>query len=78
MPSGNPSFTRKAAELQRSLGDIRKRVACIASLALQEGCSRRMYHQFQILFGELGSMPDLPCIEGEDGLLRIPTEEVLQ
>jgi len=45
---------------------------------LEEGCSRSAYHQLQILFAELGSMPDLPCIEGEDGLLRIPDHTVLQ
>lgn len=71
-------LSKKVADVLLKVGEVRKRVTVLSAVLLEEGCSRSAYHQLQILFAELGSMPDLPCIEGEDGLLRIPDHTVLQ
>lgn len=55
-----PSLTRKAASVQQSVGEIRRRVQLLSCLLLREGVSEKVYRHLMILRGELGSMAELP------------------
>jgi hypothetical protein len=72
------SLSQNCKLTRDSMRDLRSKLAYLASHLLEEGCSRRTYHHLQVIFALVGNLPNLPSIEGEDGVLRMPTEEILK
>ena len=55
--------TKRASPVIDPLSMVRRRVAVLTGVLLNDGISARAYRQLQILHGELGQMPSLQTEE---------------